>query len=140
MLESPLREMCRTIGLDQVDVANVRELAHIVTPKIPDVIEEFYARLLDSPGARAVLTGGDEQIARLRATLTTWLKELFVADFDQSYYDRRRKSGSAHVRIGLPQHYMFTGMELLRQALEIRIRRSNIADREAKVNDDRPER
>jgi signal transduction histidine kinase len=134
MLELPLSEMRRTIGLDDADVANVRELAAVITPNIPEVVEEFYTRLLDSPGARAILTGGDDQMARLRATLTAWLEELFIAEFDQSYYDRRRNSGSTHVRIGLPQHYMFTGMELLRQGLERRIRGSNISDCEIKVN------
>ena len=134
MLELPLSEMRRTIGLDDADAANVRELAAVITPNIPEVVEEFYTRLLDSPGARAILTGGDDQMARLRATLTAWLEELFIAEFDQSYYDRRRNSGSTHVRIGLPQHYMFTGMELLRQGLERRIRGSNISDCEIKVN------
>lgn len=113
--------MRRFIGFDENDAANVRSLSCYVKPAIPTVVDRFYRELLRDDGARTVLTGGEEQVQRLRVALSQWLAELFDSPYDESYYAKRRRIGTAHVRVGLPQHYMFAGMELIWQELERRI-------------------
>lgn len=113
--------MRRFIGFDENDAANVRSLSCYAKPAIPTVVDRFYRELLRDDGARTVLTGGEEQVQRLRVALSQWLAELFDSPYDESYYAKRRRIGAAHVRVGLPQHYMFAGMELIWQELERRI-------------------
>src|SRR5262249_16660213 len=59
-------------------------------------------------------TGGDEQIARLKKTLRRWLEELLLGPHDEAYFERRARIGRVHVRIELPQAYMFTAMDRIR--------------------------
>ena len=123
--ESPCEEIRRSIGFSESDAVNVRSLSPYAKPAIPAVIDRFYRELLRNDGARALFTGGEEQIQRLRATLSQWLAELFDDPCDETYYAKRRRIGTAHVRVGLPQHYMFAGMELIWQELE---RQVHLAD------------
>src|SRR3974377_930857 len=48
---------------------------------------------------------------------------LFQGPWDEAYEDRRAKIGRIHVRIALPQHYMFGAMNVLRRELAARISR-----------------
>lgn len=126
-------EMKSSIGFDGRDTANVRSLAPYAIPAIPAVVHHFYEQLLQHASARALLTGGDVQLAGLHETLSTWLREVFEGPWDETYYQKRRRIGSAHLRVGLPQYYMFTGMELIWQALEQRLREAGIQDVHAKL-------
>ncbi len=126
MQDSPLREMRSSIGFDDRDADNVRSLAGLVTPAIPALVDRFYQQLLQQERTRAIFTGGERQIQRLRDALTLWLRDVFHRVDDQAYYDRRRRIGSAHVRAGVPQHYLVAGMELIWQELERRIRDAGI--------------
>lgn len=134
MREVPLKEMRLTIGFGEIDAANVRAVAPILTPHIPETVDQFYRRLLESPGARAVFTGGEQQIADLRTSLTRWLQELLEGRFDATYYEKRKRIGIVHVRVGLPQHYMIAGTELIRQELERHLRTADVRNIESKVD------
>jgi signal transduction histidine kinase len=81
---------------------------------IERIIDDFYATIEAHPGARAAITGGSEQIARLKQTLRRWLEELFQGPHDQAYLERRARIGRMHVHIDLPQAYMFTAMNRIR--------------------------
>ncbi|MFQ5494759.1 MAG: protoglobin domain-containing protein [Phycisphaerae bacterium] len=134
-MQSPLvEEMKRSIGFGAPDVANVRALAPHVEPCIAPTVDRFYDRLLQTKGAAAVLNGRPEQIKRLRDTLLIWLRELFYGDYGPTYFQKRLRIGSAHVRVGLPQHYMFTGMELIWQELSLRLRAADIPEVSAKLD------
>ena len=45
------------------------------------------------------------------------MNELFAGPWDNAYYERRARIGRVHVRIALPQHYMFGAMNVLRTEL-----------------------
>ncbi len=126
-------EMKSSIGFDGRDAANVRSLAPCAIPAIPSAVHHFYEQLLQQASARAVLTGDDVQAAGLREVVSTWLRELFEGPWDEVYYQKRRRIGSTHVRVGLPQYYMFTGIELIWQVLEQRLREAGIQDVHAKL-------
>lgn len=126
-------EIKRSVNFLDEDAERVRSFGPVVGPFIQPVVDCFYEYLMRDKQARAVFTGGEEQIARLRDTLTVWLQELFVGPYDQDYYENRLRIGRAHVRVELPQHYMVTGIELIWSELEQRIRGSDTEDMDRKL-------
>lgn len=86
----------------------------IVEPHVERIIDDFYDRITEHPGARRAITGGEAQIGRLKSTLRRWLDELLRGPHDQAYLQRRARIGRVHVQIGLPQAYMFTAMNRIR--------------------------
>ena len=63
------------------DGARVAGLAAIVEPVFVSLVDDFYREIDRHPEARRVITGGPEQIARLKQTLVAWLKELFAGTY-----------------------------------------------------------
>lgn len=110
-----LSDMQSYIGFGERDIAHLRELAHLIRPQIPRVVARFYAEIARHPSARAVFVGGDEQIARQKTLLAAWLDSLFCGQYDAAYAEQRARIGHTHVRVGLPQHFMFTAMEVIWQ-------------------------
>lgn len=73
----------------------------------------FYDRIEQHPDASRVFEG-PAQVARLKMTMMKWMRSGLKGPHDQDFYDRRSRIGRIHVIIGLPQHYMFTAMNVLR--------------------------
>lgn len=112
----PFDEMKAYVGFGPADSAELRGMAALVVPHLDELVERFYAVALRFEGPVRVLTG-PEQIARLGDTLRRWARELFEGPHDHAYFERRRRIGEVHVRVGLPQQYMFTAMNIVRRAL-----------------------
>ncbi len=120
------QEICRYIGFDQPAADRVASLAPHVLPHAQRIVEAFYELLEADPKARAVFTGGQEQMQRQRESLHGWLRELFIGEYDETYFRNRLRIGRAHLRVGLPQHYMIAGMHVLRRELMSVLRESGI--------------
>ncbi len=110
-------EMKAYVGFDARDEANLAALADAVVPLLPQVVQRFYEELQKHPRAREVFSGGNDQIERQKRLLDEWLLELFTGVYDDHYFKRRGRIGTAHVRVGVPQRYMLLGMELVWQEL-----------------------
>jgi len=115
--ENIFEELKRYIGFGAEDEAALRELRPVVAPSFPAIAETFYQSILRHPGARTVLEGGEAQVGRLKATLQPWMDRLLSGPWDEDYYLTRSRIGRVHVRIGLPQHYMFGAMNVVRREL-----------------------
>ncbi|MGZ3479902.1 MAG: sensor histidine kinase [Myxococcaceae bacterium] len=111
------------VGFGHADQVVLRALHPGLAPDFPEVSELFYARILEYPPARAVLERGESSVGRLKHTLVAWMDTLFQGPWDEAYLERRARIGRVHVRIGLPQHYMFGAMNVLRRELSARISR-----------------
>src|SRR3954467_2640919 len=85
-----------------------------MAPHFGPIIDDFYATIEAHPGARAAITGGAQQIQRLKKSLLRWIDELFLGPHDEAYFERRARIGRVHVRINLPQMYMLTAMDRIR--------------------------
>jgi len=133
MQKPMIEEITSALGFDQRDAANVRSLAPHTMPAILGVVERFHERLLLDKDARSVFTGGDKQIARHRAALALWLRELLEGRCDEDHFETRRRIGSAHVRTGVSQHYLVAGIELIRQELESTIRGTAVPEVDEKL-------
>ena len=111
------REMQIYVGFDAaVDGPRLQAFGELAEPRLDGVIDHFYETLARHAGARAVLTGPD-QIERLKGTLRVWIRELLSGPWDDIYFARRQHIGRVHVRVGLPERYMFTAMNQMRDQL-----------------------
>jgi len=118
---SVFHELQDYVGFGPVDQVILRALHPGLAPDFSEVSELFYARILEYPRAREVLERGESSVGQLRHSLVAWMDGLFQGPWDEAYVERRARIGRVHVRIGLPQHYMFGAMNLLRRELSTRV-------------------
>ncbi|HEX8907981.1 MAG TPA: protoglobin domain-containing protein [Anaeromyxobacteraceae bacterium] len=117
MEETLLEELKRYVGWSEVDEQALRTLHGAAAPRFPAIAETFYASILSHEGAKRSLTGGESQVGHLKITLQGWLDTLLRGPWDEAYYQSRARIGRYHVRIELPQHYMFGAMNVVRREL-----------------------
>lgn len=128
---SMLEELKAYVGFDDADARTLAGLRPIVAPQFRRIVDRFYAQIEQHPPALAVFSG-PEQINRLKTSLHLWLEGVFAGDYGVEYCRERSRIGRMHVRVGLPQHYMFTAMEIVRQEIAT-IVRETAPDRMADV-------
>lgn len=116
-METLFEELKRYVQFSANDEAALRELHPILAPELTRIADVFYTRILDHKEARTALEGGESQVGRLKLTLVAWMHRLLTGPWDESYFELRCRIGRVHVRIALPQHYMFGAMSVLRQEL-----------------------
>src|SRR4051812_720655 len=114
------------VGFTEDSSAALRELHPVAQPFFARIVDDFYARIDAHPDARAAITGGPAQTERLKQTLIRWRDTMLLGPQDQAYYEMRARIGRIHVRIALPQHFMFTAMDRIRVQL-LDVVRANIA-------------
>jgi signal transduction histidine kinase len=102
------------VGFDERSTEALRQARVLVAPRFTAIIDDFYATIEAHPDARAAITGGSAQIARLKQSLLRWIDELFTGPHDEAYFERRLRIGRVHVQINLPQMYMLTAMDRIR--------------------------
>jgi PAS domain S-box-containing protein len=132
-LSEPLfEEMKRYVRFGPADEAALRRLLPHARPEFTRITDDFYARLAEHDGARAVFRGDPDQVmaqvTRLKGTLCSWLELLLAGPWDDAYLERRLAIGRMHVRIELPQRYMFGAMNLIRIDLQEIAARAFAAD------------
>ena len=111
------QELQSYVGWTEEDARRVHAVADLLEPHLLPLIEDFYAEIERHPNARKVITGGQEQIDRLKGKLVQWLRELLSGRYDRDYVARRWRVGWRHVEIGLDQVYTNVGLSRLRTSL-----------------------
>jgi two-component system sensor histidine kinase HydH len=104
----------RYVGFTTDSTAALREFQPLAAPHFGPIVEDFYAAIEAHREARAAITGGQAQIARLKLTLIRWLDTMLTGPHDEDYFEMRARIGRVHVWIGLPQSYMFAAMNRIR--------------------------
>ena len=94
----------------------LKALLPLVEPQADRIVEDFYNLFLQIPDTAKYLKD-DNQIARLKAMHRVWLLALFQGTYDERYFQRLQRIGHAHVRIDLSAHFVYVGMNLIRQRL-----------------------
>ena len=102
------------VGFTESSSAALRELHPIVQSSFVPIVDDFYAAIEAHPSASAAITGGPAQVERLKQTLIRWLDGMLLGPHDEAYYQLRARIGRVHVRIDLPQGFMFTAMNRIR--------------------------
>jgi signal transduction histidine kinase len=117
MPETVFEELKRYIRFGAEDERALRELHTAAVPHLQRIADVFYDRILTHDGARQALVGGESRVGQLKITLHRWLDTLLSGPWDEAYWEGRTQIGRVHVRIGLPQHYMFGAMNVIRVEL-----------------------
>jgi PAS domain S-box-containing protein len=115
--ETLYAEMKRYVRFGDQDAAELRAFGEVAAPHFRRIADEFYERIREHEDAHAVFTGED-QIERLKLSLVRWMERLCAGPHDEAYFEERAKIGRMHVKIGLPQRYMFTAMALIRSSFQ----------------------
>lgn len=110
-------ELQRYVGWTDEDARRVAAVGPLLEPFLASLIDDFYDTIERHPDARKVITGGAEQIARLKGTLRDWVRELLSGRYDAAYVARRWRVGWRHVEIGLDQVYTNVALSRLRTGL-----------------------
>jgi signal transduction histidine kinase len=111
------QELQRYVGWTAEDARRVQSIATLLEPRLLAMIDDFYAEIERHPDARKVITGGQQQIQRLKGTLQQWVRELLAGPYENDYVTRRWKVGWRHVEIGLDQVYTNVALSRLRTGL-----------------------
>jgi two-component system, NtrC family, sensor histidine kinase HydH len=115
--ETLFDELKRYVGWGEADEQSLRALHVAAAPQFQQLAHVFYERILAHDGARTALVGGESRVGQLKVTMVAWLDRLLSGPWDEAYWDHRYRIGRVHVRIGLPQHYMFGAMNVHRSGL-----------------------
>lgn len=107
------------VGWAEADAIRLTAVAAALEPHFPVLIDDFYHEIEQHAETRKVITGGREQIERLKCTLVGWLRELFAGVYDAEYVARRWRVGYRHVEIGLEQVFTNVAMSRLRTGLHM---------------------
>ena len=118
-------EMARDIGFAEEHAELLRAAHPLVSPFFQEVVDRFYEVIAQNPEARAVFAD-ESAIERQKVHLAGWLEGIFGGVYDEAYFERRARIGRAHVRIRLPQRYMFSMMNVVRVRLQDLLRREAI--------------
>ncbi len=111
------QELQRYVGWTDSDATRVKAAGPLVVLFFGRLVDDFYAEIENHPDAKKVITGGEEQIARLKKSLHRWLEELLSGRYDRDYVERRWRVGFRHVEIGLNQVYTNAALSRLRCGL-----------------------
>lgn len=111
-----LDELRCWIGFGETDETCLRALRPAVAPQLDRIADRFYAAIKSSPHASAVFSD-EAQVRRLHASMQRWIMSLLTGPWDAAWADRSRQVGQAHVRVDLPERYMFAAMSLVREDL-----------------------
>lgn len=116
--ETVFHELKRYVLFDEADEARLRAFHAVCQAEFSPITEVFYSRILSHTEARKALKDGESSVGHLKVTLRAWLEKLLTGPWDESYWTERYRIGRKHVQIGLPQHYMFGAMNVLRSELD----------------------
>lgn len=111
-----LDELKTWIGFGPPEEALLQELRPLVEPRLDEIADRFYEAIRHSPQANQVFVD-DAQARRLHASLKRWVQSLLTGPWDTTWADRSRRIGQVHVRVRLPERYMFAAMSLVREDL-----------------------
>jgi len=110
-------ELRAFVGWEEADADRLASLKPVLEPSFGEIIDDFYEEVARHPKAVRVITGGDDQIARLKQTLRGWLGDLFSGPYDEQFVERRFRVGQRHVELQLDQFFANVAMSRIRGRL-----------------------
>lgn len=111
------QDLQRYVGWTFEDAQRVESALPLVRESFPELIDDFYREINDHTETQTVITGGEEQVARLKRALLTWIEQLFCGTYDAQFVSCRWNAGYRHVEIGVNQIYASIALSRLRNNL-----------------------
>jgi PAS domain S-box-containing protein len=108
MASSEREHRLRFLGLTERDGQLLREFRPVLEQHVTAIEDAFYAHLLNFPET-AQLLNDHTTVARLKKLQRDYLLRLFDGNFDEAYFQDRRRIGRTHERVGLgPRWYLMS--------------------------------
>ena len=135
MLEtSPLhpdpRPPRRFPGITASDARRLQILGEKIAHELPQVVDEFYDRLLAAEPLGPFLED-PARLNHLREVLLTYLGEMLAGQYDAAYEETRRRVGERHLEVGLEMRWYMGSFSILMQLLLPRIVQAYPSDPQA---------
>lgn len=96
------------------DAAALLNLQPLAQAHQEELIDQFYDFLLGIPETASFL-GPEAALKLIKKKHADWFLDLFNGTYDNLYMRKLQRTGHAHVRIGLPAHYVNSSMHLVRR-------------------------
>jgi uncharacterized membrane protein (DUF373 family) len=100
---------------DEFDL--LTDLLPVIEPVADQIVEDYQQILLELPDT-AKLLQGETARARLLNFHRRWLLAVFKGPYDDRYFQSLKRIGHAHMRIGLSAHFVYVGMNFLRNSIK----------------------
>ncbi len=105
---SGIEDRIRFLKIDEQTKVALREFSQVLSPKIDQILDEFYSYLRSVPATSSFLSS-PERVSRARSLQKAhWLKNVFTGTFDAGYMAQVQSIGETHQRIGLEPSW-YTG-------------------------------
>jgi signal transduction histidine kinase len=134
MARTILENLKNYVHFEEADARRLVEAGPHVAAVFGRAVDRFYDEIFKNAETAAVLTEDRAVVERLKQSLLDWLRDLFSGRYDDAYYDKRSRIGHTHVRIRLPQHFIFGAIEVVALELRTAIRGSPLAEPERTVD------
>lgn len=89
------------------DRALLKDVGNYLQPQMSRIVDDFYRHLADFPAAMEIVRGAGATLEGLKKTNPAYFRELFQAEFGESYVQSRRTVGRIHAAIGLEPFWFF---------------------------------
>lgn len=99
------------------DALNLHDLLPVADEYLNSLAGSFMAYLYEHPETELIVTRHSSK-CRLEAFHRQWFRTLFQGEYDEEYLRTLKRIGQAHVRVGLPVHYVNAAMSHVRHAIQ----------------------
>ena len=110
---SDVQTLIHISGFSPEDEEHLRHLGQHLVPRLPELTDRFYGRLLSDERTRPHV---EDRVEQLKKTHIAWLTELFSGDYGEPFMARQRRIGEVHVAAGIPPLFVAASMSFLRGA------------------------
>jgi len=117
MTSTFFEEIVRYTGFEGSDKDALLLLHPHAQPHFARIADHFYAKIMEHDEAVAVFRDL-AQVERLKLSMQDWLDTLLSGPWDDVYFEKRSRIGRVHVKVQLPQRYMFTAMSVIHDQLD----------------------
>ena len=99
------------------DANNLRDLLPVADEYLSSLAGSFMEYLYESPDTERIILHHSPR-DRLEAFHRQWFRTLFIGSYDEDYLRNLKRIGQAHVRVGLPVHYVNAAMSHVRHTIQ----------------------
>lgn len=101
-------------GFTPDDAEHLRHLGQLLIPKLPEITDRFYERLLADDRTRPFIEG---RVECLKKTHISWMTGLFNGVYDHEFMITQKRIGERHVAVGISPLFVAASMSFLRATL-----------------------
>jgi rsbT co-antagonist protein RsbR len=105
-------ELLELFQLNDQDLEKISEVASVIEPRIPAMLDRFYAWMASHPDMMAYFRD-DAALAHVKMMQKRYWQLFFRANFNEAYIEDRQRIGSIHAQVNLPIIIYLSGVNSL---------------------------